>query len=113
MQALEFWKAVTLDRTDFLERLIHLLENAHVRFCVVGGIAVNAYAEPVVTLDLDLAVAVPDLERAESLLRPEFEVHRFPHSVNVAAEDSKLRNSRLIRATSRLLNAPSRAKCSV
>src|SRR5438128_6270906 len=91
MQALEFWKAVTLDRTDFLERLIHLLENAHVRFCVVGGIAVNAYAEPVVTLDLDLAVAVPDLERAESLLRPEFEVHRFPHSVNVAAEDSKLR----------------------
>ena len=51
MLALDFWKAVTLDRTDFLERLIHLFESAHVRFCVVGGIAVK-YAEPMVTFDL-------------------------------------------------------------
>lgn len=69
MEALRFWKAVAEDRTDFLERVIALLQGARVRFCVVGDLAVNAYAEPVVTIDLDIAVAVEDLARAESLLR--------------------------------------------
>src|SRR6266550_1782212 len=91
MEALEFWKAVTVDRTDFLERIIQLLQKSNVRFCVVGGLAVNAYAEPVVTIDLDLAVAVEDLARAESLLRDVFEVHEFPHSLNVSAPGSDLR----------------------
>jgi hypothetical protein len=67
MQALAFWKAVTMDRTDFLERVIALLRENGIRFCVVGGQAVNAYAEPVVSIDLDLAVAVEDFPRAESL----------------------------------------------
>jgi hypothetical protein len=91
VQALEFWKAVTVDRTDFLERIIELLQKSKIRFCVVGGLAVNAYAEPVVTIDLDLAVAVEDLARAESLLRSEFELHEFPHTLNVSAPGSDLR----------------------
>jgi hypothetical protein len=91
VEALEFWKAVTVDRTDFLERIIQLLQKSNIRFCVVGGLAVNAYAEPVVTIDLDLAVAVEDLARAESLLRGEFEVHEFPHSLNISAPGSDLR----------------------
>jgi hypothetical protein len=91
VHALEFWKAVTVDQTDFLERIIQLLQKANVRFCVVGGLAVNAYAEPVVTIDLDLAVAVEDLARAEALLRREFEVEEFPHSLNVSAPGSDLR----------------------
>jgi hypothetical protein len=91
VEALSFWKAVTVDRSDFLERVVALLQNAGVRYCVVGGLAVNAYAEPVVTLDLDIAVAVEDLSRAESLLREEFEVKEFPHSIKVAAAGSDLR----------------------
>jgi len=73
VEALGFWKAVTVDRSDFLERVIALLQSARVRFCVVDGLAVNAYAEPVVTVDLDIAVAAEDLARAESLLGEEFE----------------------------------------
>ncbi len=42
MEALAFWKAVTMDRTDFLERVIALLRENGIRFCVVGGQAVNA-----------------------------------------------------------------------
>src|SRR6266581_2919102 len=91
MQALEFWKAVTVDRSDFLERIIALLEKNRIRFCVVGGQAVNAYAEPVVSIDLDIAVAVEDLSRAETLLRESFSVREFPHSLNVAAAGSDLR----------------------
>jgi hypothetical protein len=57
----------------------------------VGGQAVNACVEPVVSLDLDLAVAADQLDRAERILREEFTVERFPHSLNVSTEGSALR----------------------
>jgi hypothetical protein len=58
MKALSFWKAVTLDKSNLLEEVFALLQDNGVRFCVIGGQAVNAYVEPLVSLDLDLAVAV-------------------------------------------------------
>jgi hypothetical protein len=91
MQALAYWKAVTADRSEFLDRLVALLADSGVRYCVIGGQAVNAYVEPVVSLDLDLAVATADLARAEALLESRFVVKRFPHSVNVSAPGSDLR----------------------
>ena len=91
MRARAFWKAVTLDRADFLDRLIALLTVNGIRFCVVGGQAVNAYAEPVVSLDLDLAVAVEQLPQTEALLRKVFIVERFAHSLNVSDPGSDLR----------------------
>lgn len=91
MQALEYWKTVTADRSGFLERVLAALDEAGVRYCVIGGQAVNAYVEPVVSLDLDLAVAASDLTRAQALLASRFQVKRFAHSVNVAAEGSDLR----------------------
>jgi hypothetical protein len=90
MRALQFWKAVTMDRSDFLDRLLAALEAARIDFCVIGGTAVNAYAAPVVTLDLDIAVALADVEKAEERLAREFKVHRFAHSVNVSAAGSDL-----------------------
>jgi hypothetical protein len=91
MQALEYWKAVTADRAGMLERIIRLLADAGVRYCVIGGQGVNAYVEPVVSLDLDLAVAASDLDRAATLIGDEFEIARFPHSINVSAPGSDLR----------------------
>lgn len=91
MQALDYWKAVTADRAGFLERLTALLSRASVRYCLVGGQAVNAYVEPVVSLDLDLAVASEDLARAADLLASEFQVVRFPHSLNLSEPGSDLR----------------------
>jgi hypothetical protein len=91
MQALAYWKAVTADRSEFLDRVVGLLTDAGIRFCVIGGQGVNAYVEPVVSLDLDLAVASDDLPQAEALLASHFAVRRFPHSVNVGAAGSDLR----------------------
>jgi hypothetical protein len=53
VQAATFWTAVTMDRVDMLDQILSLLATAHVRFCAIGGVAVNAYVEPVVTLDLE------------------------------------------------------------
>jgi hypothetical protein len=91
MQSLTFWKTVTMDRTGFLERLIALLDAEGIRYCVVGGQAVNAYAEPVVSLDLDLVVAVDQLPRTETLLAAAFRAERHPHSLNVSEPGSDLR----------------------
>lgn len=91
MRAFDFWKTVAVDRVNFLESLITLLSENRIRFCVVGGQAVNAYVEPVVSLDLDLVVAVDQLREVESLLKDHFNVRRFAHSLNVSVAGSDLR----------------------
>ncbi len=91
MDATAFWKTVVMDRTDFLERLIAVLKRNAIRYCVLGGHAVNAYAEPVVSLDLDLAVAAEQIDRLKSALEAEFRLKPFGHSLNVSAAESDLR----------------------
>jgi hypothetical protein len=91
MQALAFWKAVAMDRANFLEGLIAVLGEHSVRYCVIGGQGVNAYAEPLVSLDLDIVVAVDQLKHVEKLLSERFHLEQFPNSMNVSAEGSELR----------------------
>ncbi len=91
MDALTFWKTVTVDHANLLERLIALLSEHGIRYCVIGGQAVNAYVEPLVSLDLDLVVAVNQMNEVEALLRNAFRVERFAHSLNVSQSGSDLR----------------------
>ncbi len=91
MQALEYWKAVTSDRSGFLDRVVAVLRDSGVKYCVIGGQGVNAYVEPVVSLDFGVAVAAADLSSAENALAREFRVERFAHSVNVSTSGSDLR----------------------
>lgn len=90
MRALQFWKSLTSDRSDFLERVLALFETERIAYCLVGGAAVNAYAEPVVTLYLDVAVALGDIARAEESLMREFEVRKSAHILRVSASGSDL-----------------------
>lgn len=91
MRASTFLRAVTMDHADVLARLLALLRQHAVPFCVIGGQGVNAYVEPLVSLDLDVVVAAGDLDRVIALVEPEFEVRRFPHSVNLTSHGSDLR----------------------
>ena len=91
VRAATFWKTVVADRTDFLDRLIALLAQHRVRYCLIGGQAVNAYVEPLVSLDLDLAVAAGQRPVVEALVREHFEVEPLPHSLNISQPGSDLR----------------------
>lgn len=91
MQALTFWKTVAMDQENQLEDILALLNENQVRYCVVGGQAVNAYVEPLVSLDLDLAVVTNQLGKVETLLATKYRVERFPHSLNVVLPRSDLR----------------------
>jgi len=91
MNEREFMNKVTNSQEDFLQDFLDLLEVRDVPFCVIGGLAVNAYAEPVVSLDLDLVVISEQMDELVELLGQRFTVHRFPHSINVSSPSSDLR----------------------
>lgn len=91
MQAAQFWKTVTVDDVNLLDSFVALLEERATAYCIVGGQAVNAYVEPLVSLDLDLVVSVEQLPELEKALAETYEVERFPHGVNVSATGSDLR----------------------
>ena len=91
MRAAAFRKAVTVDRSNLLERFFEILRAEDVPFCLIGGQALNAYVEPVVSLDLDVVVAADRISGIETLLRRSFAVERFPHSLNVSDPDSDVR----------------------
>jgi hypothetical protein len=91
MRASTFWKLVTVDEPGFLDDLIALLESNRIQYCVIGGQGVNAYAEPVVSLDLDLVIAVDQIEDFERMAAESFSVQRFPHSLNLSVAGSDLR----------------------
>ena len=91
MQALTFWKVVTVGQTNLLERLNTLLNEHAICYCVIGGQAVNAYVEPLVSLDLDLVVAVDQIKLVEDLFAQEFQVSHIAQSINISLEGSDLR----------------------
>lgn len=80
-----------MDKSDLLERVLDLLQASGIRFCVIGGQAVNAYVEPLVSLDLDLAVAVEQIGEVRKLMQESFTLEEFPHSLNVSSPGSNLR----------------------
>ncbi len=91
MTAQEFQKRTTGDESDFLNRFLALLNELGSRFCVIGGQGVNAYVEPLVSLDLDVVVAAGQLPELEKRAEREFKLQRFPHSLNLSAPGSDLR----------------------
>jgi len=80
-----------MDKSNFLEQFIALLDENAIRYCVIGGQGVNAYVEPLVSLDLDVVIAADQVTRVRELLGGRFKVIEFPHSLNVASDESDLR----------------------
>jgi len=91
MLAATFRRLVTMDNVDLLGAFLGFLEAHDIAYCVIGGQAVNAYVEPLVSLDLDVAVAVPDIQELSGLLGAHFSVSVHPHSLNVSRQGSGLR----------------------
>ena len=76
--------------TDFA-RVIEACESFG-PYCLIGGLAVNCYVEPVYTLDADIVAIASNLGNLAAHLQEEgFQVEEHPHSVNVQPPGSKLR----------------------
>jgi hypothetical protein len=92
MTSKEFFQSVVNGQSDVLQILLDLLRDTKTPYCVIGGLAVNAYVEPVVSLDLDLIVVAENIEAICRRLENErFRIERFPHSINLTHPQSDLR----------------------
>jgi Nucleotidyl transferase AbiEii toxin, Type IV TA system len=91
MLAAEFWRTIVSDESGALAKLLGWLEKAQIKFCVIGGQGINAYVEPLVSLDLDLVLASEQIEAAVRKLSGDFKIERFPHIINLSFPGSDLR----------------------
>jgi|SRR4051794_13855656 hypothetical protein len=66
-------------------RLVEVLERLEVPWCMIGGLAVNYWAdEPLATADVDIVVAVDRVDEAVAeLVAAGFQAKRFDWSVNL------------------------------
>ena len=87
----EFMNSVGNGEVDVLEQLLQVLGEKKIDYCLVGGLAVNAYVEPVVSLDLDVVIALDAIEVFLEACRRFFTIEKFPHSVNLNSPKSDLR----------------------
>ena len=87
-----FLNSVANGRIDIVQLILSLLDETASPYCVIGGLAVNAFAEPVVSLDLDIVVVSERIEPLRKAAEDKgMKVQEFEHSVNLSASGSDLR----------------------
>lgn len=92
MTGREFLNSLGGGKSDILQQLLEMLAEAGSDYCLIGGLAVNAYVEPVVSLDIDIVVAVGALAGvSEAARRRSMRVEEHTHSINITAPGSDLR----------------------
>jgi hypothetical protein len=91
MTAAEIFESVTGSGSSDFALVVSIL-NRRGSWCLIGGLAVNCYVEPVYTLDADLVVIASELPAIkEELISAGFSVEEFPHSLNAKMAKSDLR----------------------
>ena len=92
MTGKEFLNSLANGQSDIIQILLDIIAETASPYCVIGGLAVNAYVEPVVSLDVDIVIAVKDVEATcRAAQRRGLKVEQFEHSVNITSPQSDLR----------------------
>jgi hypothetical protein len=91
MTVTEVFESVTNGGSSDFALLVRIL-NQHGPWCLIGGLAVNCYVEPVFTIDADIVVVSTALKTiTDDLEKSGFELESFPHSLNASMPGSELR----------------------
>jgi hypothetical protein len=90
MTAEEIYESVTNGgATDFVE--VAAILDRHAPWCLIGGLAVNCYVEPVYTVDADIVVVSQQLAViSDELAAAGYRIEQFTHSLNAKKTGSKL-----------------------
>jgi hypothetical protein len=88
----EFLNSLANGQSDIVQILLDIIAETAIPYCVIGGLAVNAYVEPVVSLDVDIVIAVKGVEvTCRAAERRGLKVEHFKHSLNISSPQSDLR----------------------
>jgi len=92
MRSKKFLNSLANGQFDMIQMLLDILAQTGSRYCLIGGLAVNAYADPVVSLDVDVVIAGEHLEAVSLAAKARgLKVEPFERSVNMSSPDSDLR----------------------
>ena len=87
----EVFESITGSGSSDFAAIVAIL-NRRGAWCLIGGLAVNCYVEPVYTLDADVVVIASELPAIkDELVSAGFSVEAFPHSLNAQMAKSDLR----------------------
>jgi hypothetical protein len=88
MTARQFYDWQTAGGGGEVMLLVSILERLEIPWCMIGGLAVNHWAEePMATADVDLVVAVDEVGCCvDALVEAGFAAERFPWSVNLKGQ---------------------------
>jgi hypothetical protein len=87
----EFMNLIGNGQEDILQQLLDLLEEMKLDYCVIGGLAVNAFVEPVVSLDIDIVIATEAIDKLIEEAEKIFKIERFTHGLNFSSSKSDFR----------------------
>ena len=88
----EFINSIANGKVNVIQLILDILNKTNTRYCLIGGLAVNAYVEPVVSLDIDIVAAVENIDRIINHAEERgFKVDYYEHSVNLTSQASDLR----------------------
>ena len=90
MTGKQFYDWQTVGGADDVMRLIAVLEKLDLPWCMIGGLAVNHWAaEPMVTQDVDIVIAMDRVEAAvKALEEANFVAKRFAWSINLTGDST-------------------------
>jgi hypothetical protein len=92
MTGKKFMNMVANGKEDILQIFLDILKRTQTAYCIVGGLAVNAYTEPVVSLDLDVVLELKDIDKiSKEVVEKGMKVEKFEHSLNLTSSKSDLR----------------------
>lgn len=83
MTEIELYDGVIMEGTSDLFFVADTLQKHGAGWCLIGGMAINAYVAPVYTADCDLVVVAADLEPVlADLAAADWKIKEFPFSIN-------------------------------
>ena len=92
MTGKEFVNRMANGKSDIIQVFLDILSKTGSRYCLIGGLAVNAYVEPVVSLDLDVIAVNEDIDAiCQAAKEQGMKIEQFEHSVNLTSPNSDLR----------------------
>ncbi len=91
MDQKSFYNGLINGKKDMIQEIIDVMFRYNIEYCVIGGLAVNAYVEPVVSLDLDIVVVAGSISKLLEMTKDKYHIKEFPHSINLGSNESDIR----------------------
>ncbi len=63
MMVKTFIKKIANEELDLIQIFLDIIKKTLSEYCIIGGLGVNAYVEPVVSLDMDFVVLVTHIKQ--------------------------------------------------